>query len=147
MDYINRFFKFQFVLFLFCFESCFIKNSTSEIICENVNCFTVVQNRPFTNEGESGIYFFYGKDKEQDNFVHVRYTDGAFYYRWNNDTLILRCPYWKVVEDKRKTNKLFDFQVFFTDAERLKYHYDLGVIQFYKNLSKDFAEVNTYQLK
>lgn len=128
------------------FESCYSKE-TSEIICKDSNCFTVIQNSPFTDKGNSGIYFIYGKEKKTDNFVHVRYTDGVFYYRWNKDTLIIRCPYWKIVNDERKENLLFDFRNNFTEDEMVKYGYEQNTSRFYDNLFKDFTKVNTYELK
>lgn len=128
------------------FESCFSKQ-TSEFICEDKNCFTVIQNSPFTDDGNSGIYFIYGKEKKEDNFVHVRYSDAVFYYRWSKDTLIIRCPYWKLVEDKREKNFLFDFRNSFTEDEMDLYDKSKDKSQFYDSLFKDFTAVNTYELK
>jgi hypothetical protein len=126
--------------------SCLSKR-TSEFICEDNKCFTVIQNSPFTDQGNSGIYFIYGKEKKENNYVHVRYTDGPFYYRWNKDTLTLRCPYWKVVEDKRDKNNLFDFRNDFTESELVKFGYYHNTAGFYDSLKKEFKEFNTYQLK
>lgn len=141
--------KYLFLPLYLIFGSCSFEKYKSEFFCDGTNCFTVIQFEKFTNP-ENGIYFCYGKipaNKPQNNFVFVRYTDGPFYYRWHNDTLVLRCPYWKVIEDKTTRDTFFDFNDHFTKEEKLKYGYDLDVQQFYKNISKDFKKINTYQLK
>lgn len=143
-----RFIIIKLLALLLCISlvNCYSTNS-SELICEDANCFTVVHKVPLLGDNERGFFFYYGRNKVENSFVHVRFTDAPFYYRWNNDTLVLRCPYWKVVENNIGSNKLFDFKAEFSAEEKIKYGYALDVQQFYKNIAKDFKSVNTYELK
>jgi len=130
-----------------CMTNC--SNTESELICDPANsqrCMTVIQNLPFVDEKGSGIIFIYGNGLDQKiNSVHVRYMDAPFYYRWKGDTLLLRCPYFKVVADNSAGNPKFNFSEYFTNQEKIDYGYDTD--SFYINVLKDFTAINTYKLK
>ena len=122
------------------FNSC-MKETITKTVCESPDqCFTVTLNMPFDDEGKSGINFNYGIEGEKDatSVVHLRNAVTGFYYRWDKDTLFLRCPYWKVVKDLSARNPKFNFKNDFTDEEKLKYGFRSD--EFYNNVRKDFKE-------
>lgn len=108
---------------------------------------TVITIRPYDAKG-SGIRFCYGKKEDtQDlaNSIRLEYVDGPFYYRWEGDTLILRCPYWQVREDRRTDTSRFNFSTSWSEAERAQYGRNTD--EFYKNIIGDFIEVNVPDLQ
>lgn len=126
--------------FIGLFSSC-IQETITKTVCESPNqCFSITLNMPFDDAGESGIVFNYGITGEKDvtSLVHLRNSVTGFYYRWEKDTLFLRCPYWKVVKDLSSRNPKFNFKNDFTEEEKLKYGFRSD--DFYNNVRKDFKE-------
>jgi hypothetical protein len=135
------------LILLMNFSACLFNDSRSNLICRDQNhCFTLTQNLPFVDDGKSGIIFTYGRNLDgSESFVHLRNTDVGFYYQWKGDTLLLRCPYWKVVKDNTQGNSKFNFRRDFNEEERALY--DTGTDKFYNNVRKDFTESTTSSYK
>lgn len=109
------------IIFL-CFFSC--RNSYKDYIHskDKKNRITVIQ---YDKGGLQGIYLVLGDCKEdtpQKDYVFLKYSDFAIYFKWKNDTLYLRSPGWEIIE-KNIVSPKFNFSQDFTREELTRFGY------------------------
>jgi len=97
------------------------KNYFYDTEAEQGHCLTAIFHTCFLWEEPletAGIYLIPYKFKgvlPKDNYIRLNYIGAIFpiYYKWSNDTLHLRIPFWGIIENKLSSKVVVDEEPLF----------------------------------
>jgi hypothetical protein len=110
---------------------------------------TVVQYHKLSDPDDKGVYIQYGKQqngKPSDNYVFVDYTEFAFYVKWEQDKVLIRCPGFLEKENQLQSDSI-DFSLNFSQGEKEKYGFYSDRSSFYERVRDDFKSYTMDDLK